>query len=823
MLPDPWLDEDAVAAGLGQSALPDRKQLLELILGAIPSPSTSGIVVVGDKGSGKSHLLLSIEAGLPETMDVRTFPGTPELAGIPYGALTSRPAAAGEYSGLPGLHVLRALTESLGPADYLFTPAPRRRSRKSPTAGRRPPLVLLVDDIQYVDPDSLAVLLQLMPGFGATLIATADSRRPLPQDLYQLWEDGFLEQYLLPPFTFQEAHALCEDRLGGRVQPRVSNVLAVISGFNVGLLCLAVEDARRAELLVRRGGFWTLDPRAQCRWPGVVEHVAAENAQCPSEERHAMEVIALGEPVALETVERSFGQRTMDRLLAANRIRLIPGKPPMVRTSSWLWGEGTRLSISRPRSRALRIGVEGPKLTKDSAPGMLRWMTWTLDSGLSLSDELILSAAPAADRPSTAELALRAAAAIKEPGHLPEARLLRARALIAEGQLQAATPELRDLLAGDRQPRVRSAAADRLMALSLMGAATAPPDTDGSQGARTVLDAVRNAEQLLSEGSSPEAMVKSTAAVVAIGADPDLETFRPGVLLRHTMCLRHNLAWAPLDTVLHARASYAMPAHLACCMEVARGYSQLSQGLPRAARQTLEPAVAELSGAGLPLVLAFAAAMLAFCEAREGAGDQAQASLTRSQAALAEAGAGAASTDRGLVQDYCALFAAAAKDSLSGDGALAAVAEDSKGRSPLLEAEALSLLALGAGPAVVDDLPLLDRLGGLAGQLQGAGGASFRTFVHALSAHEPRALEAAGRHLSGNRQFAHAALCYTMAADGYEVRARTTAARRSSLLAERLRSVIDSAGVPPLGWLPGAAGRRRAGTHINGCGLPWDN
>ncbi|MCW3764915.1 AAA family ATPase [Paenarthrobacter ureafaciens] len=807
MLPDPWLDEDTVAAGLGPSALPDRRQLLELIVGAIASPSTNGIVVVGDKGSGKSHLLLSIQAGLPESMDVRTFAGTPELEAVPFGALTSRAEAAGEYSGLPGLHVFRALTAALGPADYLYTPAPRRRGRKSMTARRRPPLVLLVDDIHHVDPDSLAVLLQLMPGFGATLVATADSRRPLPQDLYQLWEDGFLEQYLLPPFTFQEAQALCEDLLGGRIQRRVSGVFAVISGFNAGLLCLAVEDARRAELLVHRRGFWTLDPSARCRWPGVVEYVAAENALCPPEERQALEVIALGEPVALETVERSFGQRTMDNLLAANRIRLIPGSPPMVRTSSWLWGEGTRLSVPRSRSTALRIGVEGPKLTKESAPAMLRWMTWTLDSGLSLSDELILSAAPAADSPSTAELALRAAAAVKEPGNVPEAKLLRARALIAEGQLQAATPELRALATADRQPGVRSAAASRLAALSLMGAAPVPAAADVSEPATAILDAVRDAGQLLTAGNAPEALARSTAAVLAIGAEPELEIFRPGVLLRHAMCLRYNLAWAPLEAVLHARASYAMPAHLAGCLEVARGYAQLSQGLPRAARRTLEPVVADMADAGLPLVLAFAAAMLAFCEAQDGAGQEAKSSIAQSQAALAEAGPLMLATDSGLLRDHCALFIVAAQDYVDGAGPLLGLAGDFHAGNAVIEAEALSLLALKAGSAVVDDLPLLNRLGGLAENLEGAGGASLRTFVQAWSGGEPRALEAAGRSLAGNRQFAHAALCYAAAAERYGARARGAASRRASLMAERLRAVIDSGDVPPLGWLPGPAGR----------------
>ncbi len=154
-----------------------------------------------------------------------------------------------------------------------------------------------MDDIHYIDPASLAVLLQLIPGFGATLVATAESRYPpLPQDLYQLWEDGFLEQYFLPPFSFKEAHALCETVLGGHVQRRASSLLAAMSGFNVGLLCLAVHDARRSGFLVQMDGFWTIDVRAPCDWPSVVEHVRAENVSRPPEERQALELIALAEP-----------------------------------------------------------------------------------------------------------------------------------------------------------------------------------------------------------------------------------------------------------------------------------------------------------------------------------------------------------------------------------------------------------------------------------------------------------------------------------------------------------------------------------------------
>ena len=246
MLPDPWLDEDTVTAGLRPSKLPDRAQLLDLILSAVPSASTSGIVVVGERGSGKSHLLLSVKEGLPETVDVRTFTGKPERRALHFGALGAVSAAEADEAVAPGLHVLRALTSTLGPADYLYTPPRGRRRSKRHVQPARPQLVLLVDDIHYIDPASLAVLLQLIPGFGATLVATAESRHPLPPDLYQLWEDGFLEQYFLPPFTFSEAHALCESVLGGHVQRRASSLLAAMSGFNVGLLCLA--DQRRTPL-----------------------------------------------------------------------------------------------------------------------------------------------------------------------------------------------------------------------------------------------------------------------------------------------------------------------------------------------------------------------------------------------------------------------------------------------------------------------------------------------------------------------------------------------------------------------------------------------
>lgn len=814
MLPDPWLDEDTVTVGLRPSPVLDRKQLLDLILSAVPSTSTNGIVVIGDRGSGKSHLLLSIKAGLPESMDVRTFAGKPELEATQFGALSAGPDPDGEKAALPGLHVLRALTQTLGPAEYLYTPPVGRRRSKRHAHPMRPPLVLLVDDIHYVDPASLAVLLQLIPGFGATLVATADSRRPLPPDLYQLWEDGFLERCFLPPFTFSEAHALCEGLLDGRVQRRASSLLAAMSGFNVGLLCLAIEDARSARLLVQRDSFWTLDVRAKCHWPRVAEHIRAENSHRSPEELQALEVIALAEPLALEVVEHSFGQKVVEQLLASHHIRVLPGEPPLVRTSSWLRGEGIRLSVPQSRSLALRLGTEEPLLTRDSAPAMLRWMTWTLDCGLTLSDELIVAAAPAADRPSTAELAMRAAAAVTSPDHLGEAKLLRARALIAEGQLREATPELRELAGPGSRADVKVDAAHRLMALSLLGAASGAglgeadgdrqDPTEATDPAGHVTWNVQEAERLLLSGAAYDALGKSSAAMAAINADPALEVFRPGALLRHVVCLRHNLAWGQVDSLLDCPLAYALPAHLAYCLEVARGYAQLSQGLPKAARRTLEPVVAELPDAGLPPVLELASALLAYSEALCGDPGQAMARVEQSLAIVGEA---AKQTD--LLPQLSAMFVAAAQDNVSGKPSqlfeLAGVFHARQ--SPLLEAEALTLLTLNGSQSAVDDLVLQRRLAELGATLQGAGAAAMTTFASALLGNDPKSLEWAGRSLSADRQFAQAALCYARAANGYEAKTRSAASRRASTLMERLHSAFESEVVPPLGWLPGTAGR----------------
>ena len=842
MLPDPWLDEDTVTAGLRPSTLPDRAQLLDLILSAVPSASTSGIVVVGERGSGKSHLLLSLKEGLPKTVDVRTFTGKPELRALHFGALGAVSTGEVEEAVAPGLHVLRALTNTLGPADYLYTPPLGRRRNKRHGQPARPQLVLLVDDIHYIDPASLAVLLQLIPGFGATLVATAESRYPLPQDLYQLWEDGFLEQYFLPPFSFKEAHALCETVLGGHVQRRASSLLAAMSGFNVGLLCLAVNDARRAGFLVQVDGFWTIDVRAHCDWPSVVEHVRAENVARPPEERQALELIALAEPVALEVVERHFGQKAMEHLLTNHDIRLLPGRPLLVRTSSWLRGEGTRLSVPRSRSMVLRLGLEEPVLTTETAPAMLRWMTWTLDCGLSLSDELLLAAAPAADRPSTAELARRAASAVTGEDHADEARLLSARALIAEGQLVEAAPELRRLAAAGGSLGVKVDAAHRLMALGLLGAAPGAVLLDAEpaelqhvgqalavQGSEEPTDPsalimwkVREAERLLLSGAAPEALQSSSLAMETISADPAMEMFLPGALLRHVVSLRYNLAWGLVDPLLDSPADYAMPMHLSACLDVARGYVQLSQGLPRAARATLEPVVAELHDAGLPPVLALAAALLAYCEAlcgnprqamaKVGQGMAAQeaaqeASQEASQEPAREAAPNTARPD-GLLLQLSAVYIAAAQDQASGTSIhLLALAEKLRSQgSTLMEAEVLSLLTLNAGSAAVDDPGILPRLSALAATLHGPGGAALRTFAAALTDNDPKALESAGRSLSADRQFAHAALCYSRAASGYEARTRAAASRRASVLVERLRTAFDSGMVPPLGWVPGRAG-----------------
>ncbi|MFC8040344.1 AAA family ATPase [Paenarthrobacter sp. NPDC057355] len=834
MLPDPWLDDDTVTATLGSPQLSDRAQLLELVLSTVHSPSTSGIVLAGEKGSGKSHLLLSLRAGLPETMDVRTFTGnlnatqygvlaagvpgaSVHLAGTSFAAAASADAAHGPGAAptaaalsiggpLPGLHVLRELTSTLGPARYVYSAPALQRRGKRRNLSSRPQLVLLVDDIHFVDPASLGVLLQLIPGFGAKLVATADSRRPLPQDLYQLWEDGFMEQYLLPPFTLKEAHAVCVSLLGGNVQRRASSLLAAMSGFNVALLCLAVEDARRAGFLVRRQGYWTIDPRAHCYWPGVVEHVLIDNEARPSEERLALELAALAEPVALDVLERHFGQRAVDSLVSEGRIRLMPGRRPMVRMGSWLWGEATRLAVPLSRSLALHQQIEEPELTRETAPSMLRWMTWTLDCGLDLADELLLASAPVADRPSTAELVIKAAAAVKEPDHLEEARMLRARALIAEGRIAEAAPVLRQLAAAGPH-EVKLDAGHRLMALELLGAVHGDvPAGDGADDpARRIAGSVRQAERLLLSGEASEALVSSTQAMNAVGNDPSMETFRAGVLLRHVICLRYNLGWNAVGPLLEYSA-YNVPSHLAGCSDIARAYVQLSQGFARAARLTLEAVLAELYDAGLPPVRSLAQAMLAYCESLCGNTVSALAWAERSS--RAGEGASADSTPVGLLPQLSALYISAARDVASGTATnLTALAGQFHVQGAvLLQAEALSLVTLNASSTAVDNGAILSRLAAAATVVEGTGGAALRVFAGVLLEGSPRALEAAGRSLSADRLFAHAALCYAKAAVAYEATSRTAAARRSAALAERLRSVLVSETVPPLGWVPGRAG-----------------
>ena len=119
----------------------------------------------------------------------------------------------------------------------------------------------------------------------------------------------------------------------------------------------------------------------------------------------------------------------------------------------------------------------------------------------------------------------------------------------------------------------------------------------------------------------------------------------------------------------------------------------------------------------------------------------------------------------------------------------------------------ISLLTLNAGSAAVDDLvdpapPWQDWQR----KFTVPGGASLGAFALALLDNDPKTLEAAGRRLSADRLFAHASVCYSRAASGYEARTRSAASRRASVLVERLRNAFESGAVPPLGWVPGRAG-----------------
>jgi len=486
----------------------------------------AGVLLIGPAGVGKTRLATeALAVAASRGWPTATVRANRSAATIPFGAFAPL---------LPAVPAVGAE----GQADALRSAA----DAVAATAGDGT-LVLLVDDAQELDDASSALLHILAIAPSVFLVVTVrSSNEDMPESLTTLWKDELLARIDVPVLSPDDVERVVTEALGGAVDGGTTHALWSTSGGNALFLRELVVGAVDAGALQETNGLWrlrgTLSPSTR-----LGEVVGLRLSGVGDDERRALEVVSVGEPVGLGDLEQLVAPAVIDELDRRGLIQIVTeGGREQIRMGHPLHGDVVRAGLTavrrRETSRALAEVVEarGARRREDT----LRVALWRLDGGGTDRPEVLLAGAHQARFAFDIELAERLARGALALHAGSEAACLlgevldilgrhdEAEAALSEAQALATTDRERALAALARSSNLfrglgRAAEAEAV----IVDAAHAVTDGDLRDELRA-----QQAIHLLFEGRFPESLALTDPLLARAGDRAFVHAALPGAVAR---------------------------------------------------------------------------------------------------------------------------------------------------------------------------------------------------------------------------------------------------------------------------------------------------
>jgi DNA-binding CsgD family transcriptional regulator len=307
-------------------------------------------------------------------------------------------------------------------------------------SGRR--LVLGIDDAHWLDDGSAALIHHLTMTGVASVVVTVRSGEPTPDAVTALWKDGLVERVEVQGLSRAETTALVEAGLGGPVDGLTAERLWQLSQGNALYLRELVRGGVDTGVLICTDRVW--------RWQGpvhaagrLVEMLEARIGDLPLAVRQLVELVAFGEPLDMEALQRVGTEpATVQAAEAAGLLcSEATGDRIALRLAHPMFGEALRVRISPLRARAVYKTLT-TTLTSTGAPTQpgdaLRLAVWHLNAGTSCEPGLLEAGTTAALAGFDYRLAERLARIAVAAGDGPVANQALAEALVGQGQAEQA-------------------------------------------------------------------------------------------------------------------------------------------------------------------------------------------------------------------------------------------------------------------------------------------------------------------------------------------------------------------------------------------------
>lgn len=452
MLPELSQGGPPVESLTESATLVGRSGVVKDIVKCLRDGVTSGALIVGNPGTGKTAVSRAVIRDLrPHTAVIR-LAATPALSAVPFGALSPYLGELPAHDLDSFAAVVKAVTDSIKsqPSKPLF----------------------VIDDAQCLDRGTTQLVAQAVATGAASILATCRPGLLIPEEFLALWDDGIVAKFDLEPLTRAEVHQLCEQVLRADVSPWASALFADASAGNPFMLLSLIEHARNTGALALRHGTWFLISSPGLADIPVADLIGHELRSMSPEERTAAAIVALAGPLSLGQLLGFGGPKAVDALERAGIISVSRGADRTVRPASPLIGEIIRRWVPAGKSAGLRASfVSLPPAGAVPPDAFLNRVRWALDCGAAVPPDELLKAACTANVALDAWTALRTAEAISDDAKLPEARLQMAyaRYLLGDRQQSAKFLQLADPI-----PNENSRYLAALLSARLAGRTTTP-------------------------------------------------------------------------------------------------------------------------------------------------------------------------------------------------------------------------------------------------------------------------------------------------------------------------------------------------------------
>ncbi len=391
-------------------------QVAAALAGSGSGPGSGGVVLVGSAGAGKTALAracLSRAAGAGRSTLWLT--GATGTADIPLGALAA---------------VLPELDGAASP-DQLLHQAGRAVLARAQTR----PLVLAVDDGQWLDDLTATLVARLVDEHFAVLVATVRAGTAVPEPLVNLWKSGRVHRLELEPLRREDVDEVLAVALGGPVEIATSAEFRRVSDGNPLFLRELYLAAHHGRLFREENGTWSLT--GQLPTSGrLAELIETRLAGLDTPAREALEFLAVGGALALAHLERMVSLDVLEAL-ESDELVTVRQEGPVERVdlAHPLFGEVLRQGMATLRTRRLRQTL-ADALEAAGSPDeadLERVVRWRLAGGTAPEPAALLRVARRALTRFDIDLARRAAGEAHRADPSAESALLLGRAAALSG------------------------------------------------------------------------------------------------------------------------------------------------------------------------------------------------------------------------------------------------------------------------------------------------------------------------------------------------------------------------------------------------------